>query len=204
MHVKNTWRAILVCGVVVVSLACGADQDQPGGPVPTAEQAGATQAPGVSGSDTPAATAQATQDTQSGGAPSPPTTASQEAQSPTASAAAPQPPSNTPAAAQEAGPVAQSAAAPTAANAPAGPEPTVGPVAEAATVLPEPTATPAPGPSPTAQTAPPQASPKLDVGTNVGDLAPEYALQLLSGDLVSSTELVSERQPVFLFFTAVW
>ena len=197
---KNTWRAILVCGVVIVSLACGADQDQPGGPEPTA-QAEAIQEPKTAVPDRPAATAQATQDTQSGGAPSPPTPASQEAQSPTASAAAPTAATAAPSPVTSASTPKQPSNTPATAQAPG---PATGLPAATATALPEPTAAPAPDPSPTAETAPPQASPKLNVGTNVGDLAPEYALQLLSGDVVSSTELVSERQPVFLFFTAVW
>ena len=68
-----------------------------------------------------------------------------------------------------------------------------------------PTATHTPVP-PTATPAPePTRQPVTDeVGTNVGDLAPEYVLNLPQNRQISSTELVAQGKPVFILFHATW
>jgi hypothetical protein len=42
------------------------------------------------------------------------------------------------------------------------------------------------------------------VGTDVGDLAPEYVLNLPQNRQVSSTDLVAQGKPVFILFHATW
>ena len=59
-----------------------------------------------------------------------------------------------------------------------------------------PTATPVPEP-----TRPPVTD---EVGTNVGDRAPEYVLNLPQSRQISSTELVAQGKPVFILFHATW
>ena len=78
------------------------------------------------------------------------------------------------------------------------------PTVEPPTPIP-PTATHTPVP-PTATPAPePTRRPVTDdVGTDVGDLAPEYVLTLPQNRQISSTELVAQGKPVFILFHATW
>ena len=78
------------------------------------------------------------------------------------------------------------------------------PTAEPPTPIP-PTATHTPVP-PTATTVPePARQPVTDeVGTDVGDLAPDFTLTLPQNRQISSTELVAQGKPVFILFHATW
>jgi len=42
------------------------------------------------------------------------------------------------------------------------------------------------------------------VGTNEGNLAPEYVLNLPQNRQVTSTDLVAQGKPVFIIFHATW
>ena len=68
------------------------------------------------------------------------------------------------------------------------PTPTHTPVPPTATTVPEPTKQPV----------------TAEVGTNEGDLAPEYVLNLPQNRQVSSTDLVAQGKPVFIIFHATW
>ena len=80
-----------------------------------------------------------------------------------------------------------------------------------ATVQPSPTAKPFPGPTaPSLATepspAPPPPSPRASVkiGSSVGDRIPDFEMRLVDGSTVTSTSLLSESRPVFLYFLATW
>ena len=78
------------------------------------------------------------------------------------------------------------------------PRPTDTPTsAPTATPTPAPTDTPTPEPTPTA-------APQADVGTNVGNLAPEFTLRLVDGSEITATELRMEGRSAFVFFLAGW
>ena len=68
------------------------------------------------------------------------------------------------------------------------------------TDTPEPTATTEPTPVPE-PTRPPVSA---EAGTDVGDLAPNYVLNLPQNRQVSSTDLVARGKPVFILFHATW
>ena len=71
---------------------------------------------------------------------------------------------------------------------------------------PEPTAAPAPtstdAPVPTDTPVPVVAEPLPEVGNKVGNRIPDITLELFGGDTVSTTGLVEQGKPTFLFFTA--
>ena len=69
--------------------------------------------------------------------------------------------------------------------------------APTATPTPVPTSTPTPEPTATA-------APQADVGTNVGNLAPEFVLKLVDGTEITATELRMEGRPVLLYFFTDW
>ena len=75
------------------------------------------------------------------------------------------------------------------------PEPTA-PLAQSVPTAAPPTATPVPEP-----TRPPVTA---EVGTNVGNRAPDFTLNLPQGRQVSSTDLVAQGKPVFILFHATW
>ena len=75
------------------------------------------------------------------------------------------------------------------------------------TDTPEPTATTTPTSlPPTAATVPEPTRPSVtaEVGTDVGNLAPDYVLNLPRNRQVSSTDLVARGKPVFILFHATW
>ncbi len=74
--------------------------------------------------------------------------------------------------------------------------PSVAPTSTATPIPATRTATPAPEPTRGAVTA--------EVGGNVGDLAPEFTLNLGQGRRVTSAELVAQGKPVFILFHATW
>ena len=43
-----------------------------------------------------------------------------------------------------------------------------------------------------------------EVGTDFGDLVPDFDIRLVNGTTVNSTELVSGKKPVFYYFFATW
>ncbi len=55
--------------------------------------------------------------------------------------------------------------------------------------------------SPTEESTKP---PIARVGTGVGDSAPEFSLQLVDGQLISSGELLATGRPVFMMYFATW
>ena len=74
-----------------------------------------------------------------------------------------------------------------------------------ATPTPAPTATPTPVPTETPTPAPTATpAPQADVGTDVGNLAPEFALMLADGTEITATELRMEGRPAFLYFLTGW
>ena len=73
------------------------------------------------------------------------------------------------------------------------------------TPTPAPTATPTPVPTNTPTPEPTAtAAPQADVGTNVGNLAPEFVLKLVDGTEITATELRMEGRPVLLYFFTDW
>ena len=66
-----------------------------------------------------------------------------------------------------------------------------------------PAAQPTEPPPPTAITAV-EPEPDIPVGTKEGDRVPDFALELVDGSTVTSTDLQAMDQPVFLFFTATF
>ncbi len=71
----------------------------------------------------------------------------------------------------------------------------------------QPQATPenpaSPIPSPTPKEAM-SSAPTLVVGSKVGNLIPDFTLQLGHGTTITSDILLSENQPTFLYFFAAW
>ena len=57
---------------------------------------------------------------------------------------------------------------------------------------------------PTLDPTPTAAPPITQVGTGVGDSAPEFALQLTQGQQISSSELLATGRPVFMMYFATW
>ena len=86
------------------------------------------------------------------------------------------------------------------------PAPTATPTpAPTNTPTPAPTATPTPVPTDTPTPEPTAtAAPQADVGTNVGNLAPEFVLKLVDGTEITATELRMEGRPVLLYFFTDW
>jgi hypothetical protein len=75
-------------------------------------------------------------------------------------------------------------------------DPTPGPGAGPATI---------PPPEPPATSVPPtEPPPPAQVGTKVGDMAPEFAFRLTDGTDVSSMQLLASGRPVFMFYFATW
>jgi hypothetical protein len=44
----------------------------------------------------------------------------------------------------------------------------------------------------------------INIGSNVGDRIPDFAIKLVDGSTVTSAELLAQRQPTFLFFFETW
>ncbi len=65
----------------------------------------------------------------------------------------------------------------------------------------EPTSLP---PTPTTVPEPTRPPVTAEVGTDVGNLAPDYVLNLPRNRQVSSTDLVAQGKPVFILFHATW
>ena len=42
------------------------------------------------------------------------------------------------------------------------------------------------------------------IGSNVGERIPDFAITLIDGSIVTSADLLAERQPTFLFFFETW
>ena len=94
------------------------------------------------------------------------------------------------------------------------PQPTDTPTpAPTATPTPRPTATPTPAPTATPTPRPTETptpeptatpAPQADVGIEVGNLASEFALRLVDGTEITSTELRMEGRPAFVYFLAGW
>ena len=73
------------------------------------------------------------------------------------------------------------------------------------TPTPAPTATPTPVPTDTPTPEPTATpAPQADVGIGVGNLASEFALRLVDGTEITSTELRMEGRPAFVYFLAGW
>ena len=73
------------------------------------------------------------------------------------------------------------------------------------TPTPAPTATPTPVPTNTPTPEPTAtAAPQADVGTKVGNLAPEFVLKLVDGTEITATELRMDGRPVLLYFFTDW
>ena len=73
------------------------------------------------------------------------------------------------------------------------------------TPTPAPTSTPTPVPTDTPTPAPTATpAPQADVGIEVGNLASEFALRLVDGTEITSTELRMEGRPAFVYFLAGW
>ena len=47
-------------------------------------------------------------------------------------------------------------------------------------------------------------APDPDVGSSVGDRAPDFEMRLADGTLVTFASLIAESRPAFLFFFATW
>ena len=87
-------------------------------------------------------------------------------------------------------------------------DPTTPPAQSAPTNNPEPpTAATTPTslpPTPTTVPEPTRPPVTAEVGTDVGNLAPDYVLNLPRNRQVSSTDLVAQGKPVFILFHATW
>ena len=55
-----------------------------------------------------------------------------------------------------------------------------------------------------AETTVQSAATEPEVGSSVGDLAPDFEMRLADGTLVKSESLIAESRPTFLFFFAAW
>ncbi len=88
----------------------------------------------------------------------------------------------------------------------AAPSPVAAAAAPPAKSPPEPT--PVPPPTATPPTPPPTATPApaitARVGNDVGERVPDFTLTLVSGETVTSADLIESGQPTFLFFAATW
>ncbi len=72
---------------------------------------------------------------------------------------------------------------------------------EAATAAAAPTDTPAPAP-PTAPAA--TEAPAFDVGNQVGETPPAFAMDLSDGSRIESAAIVGSGRPVFMMYFATW
>jgi hypothetical protein len=101
-------------------------------------------------------------------------------------------------AAPEPGASAATPETPTVSPAPA--TPIAGSVVETPTGTPTVESTKPPTLAPTSTAVPPI----TQVGTGVGDSAPEFALQLTDGQQISSSELLATGRPAFMMYFATW
>lgn len=105
----------------------------------------------------------------------------------------------------QAPPAAAATEAPTAAV-PQAPEPTA--------MQPEPAAATSPGNPPPPPSLPPAdtvapepaatAAPAVEIGADVGQMPPAYAMTLADGRTVQSTDIVASGRPVFMVYFATW
>ena len=66
----------------------------------------------------------------------------------------------------------------------------------------QPTATAAPAPQPTATPVAVVVEPPPEVGNQVGNRVPDLGLELVGGSMVSTSGLIEQEKPTFLFFTS--
>ena len=61
-----------------------------------------------------------------------------------------------------------------------------------------------PEPAPPAEATVQSPAPDPDVGSSVGNRAPNFEMRLADGTLVNSASLIAESRPTFLYFFATW